>query len=522
VPASTAKGKTVHRGIWAKEMNMLKRQSLTRPAPRATALAAAGALLFLSACAHNPPKVYGAPGTAPAANVPWIPPPQAVASPSVLSAAPAGLPAEIAARASSLTLADIVDVALRQSPLTAQAWAQARSAAAAYGSEKSQYYPELDASASFGKAQGSIANGNIAYFQQSYGYGADLTWLLFDFGGRKAAVEEKRQALLAADWSHNSAIQSVILGVEQAYYDYVNAKALLDAAQASFKDASSNLEAAEARHSVGVATIADVLQARTAKSQAQLMMDAYTGQIATTRGALATAMGLPANTPYDVALPQGEPPSTAVSEAVERYLDEAQRRRPDLAAARSRAMQAQARVRSIRSHAYPSLSATGTAGRTYYDNRDIYGNTYNIGVQVRVPLFTGFKNRYDLLQAKADMDAANASLKSQEQMVALQVWSSYYNLKTASQRLDTSKDLMESATKSYEVALARYKEGVGTILDLLQAQSALENARAQSVEARSDWFTSAAQLAYDTGSLSLDDPNLKNAVPTVVPKETTP
>ncbi len=501
---------------------MKKMQILARRPALAKAPAAAAVFLALSACAHNPPRVYGAPGTAPAANVLWAPPPQAVANPKAPSAASAGLPAEIAARASSLTLADIVDVALRQSPLTAQAWAEARSAAAAYGSERSQYYPALNASASFGKAQGSIANGNIAYFQKSYGPSADLTWLLFDFGGRKAAVEEKRQALLAADWSHNSAIQSVILGVEQAYYDYVNAKALLDAAEASLKDAGSNLEAAEARHSVGVATIADVLQARTSKSQAQLQVDTYTGQIATTRGGLATAMGLPANTPYDVALPPGEPPSTTVSEAVERYLEEAQRRRPDLAAARSRAVEAEARARKIKAQAYPSLSATGTAGRTYYDSRDLYGNSYNIGIQLRVPLFTGFKNRYGLMQAKADLDAANAALKGQEQAVTLQVWSSYYGLKTASQRLKTTHDLMQSATESYDVALARYKEGVGTILDLLQAQSSLENARAQSIEARSDWFTSAAQLAYDTGSLSLEDPNLKNAVPTVVPKETTP
>ena len=493
-------------------------RKITRRPIVAQAVSAA-LLAVLSACAHNPPRVYGAPGTAPAPNVPWMPPQRALAAPEAKSAQPSGLPKEIAARASSLALADIVDVALRNSPLTAQSWAQARSAAAAYGSQKSLYYPSLNASASLTKAEGSFANGKISYFQQSYGPSADLTWLLFDFGGRKAAVEEKRQALLAADWSHNSAIQGVILGVEQAYYDYVNAKALLESAQASLKDSDQNLDAAQARHSVGVATIADVLQARTAKSQAQLQVDTYTGQIATTRGALATAMGLPANTPYDVALPQGDPPAQTVSEAVERYLDEAQRRRPDLAAARSRALQAEAHVRTIRAHAYPSISSSGTVGRTYYDNRDLYGNTYSIGVQVKVPLFAGYKNHYDLIQAKADSDAANASLQGQEQQVELQVWSSYYGLKTAGQRLITSKDLMDSASQSYDVALARYKEGVGTILDLLQAQSALANARAQSVAARSDWFTSAAQLAYDTGSLSLDDPNLKNAVPTVMPKE---
>jgi hypothetical protein len=54
-----------------------------------------------------------------------------------------------------------------------------------------------------------------------------------------------------------------------------------------------------------------------------------------------------------------------------------------------------------------------------------------------------------------------------------------------------------------QVALGRYKAGVGTILDLLSAQSALQSARAQRVQAYSDWFVSLTQLAHDTGTLTV-------------------
>jgi outer membrane protein TolC len=57
------------------------------------------------------------------------------------------------------------------------------------------------------------------------------------------------------------------------------------------------------------------------------------------------------------------------------------------------------------------------------------------------------------------------------------------------------------------VALGRYKAGVGSILDLLSAQSALEGARAQRVLATSDWFVSLAALARDTGTLTLSNTN---------------
>ena len=83
----------------------------------------------------------------------------------------------------------------------------------------------------------------------------------------------------------------------------------------------------------------------------------------------------------------------------------------------------------------------------------------------------------------------------------LDVWTSYYTMKTASQRMETSKDLLASATESHQVALERYKAGVGSMLELLAAQSTLENARALEVMARTDWLLSIAQLAHDTGTL---------------------
>ena len=73
---------------------------------------------------------------------------------------------------------------------------------------------------------------------------------------------------------------------------------------------------------------------------------------------------------------------------------------------------------------------------------------------------------------------------------------------TAARRVGTSRDLLESATQSERVAYARYKEGVGNLLDLLSAQSALALARAQEIQSRSDWLIAVARLARDTGTLA--------------------
>src|SRR5260370_28224384 len=107
----------------------------------------------------------------------------------------------------------------------------------------------------------------VALTRQLYSATLSVSWLLFDFGGRSGWVGAAREALLAADWTHNATLQSVVLGVEQAYFDYLAAKALLAAQQTTVKEAQTNLEAAQQRHAVGLATIADVLQAKTARSQ---------------------------------------------------------------------------------------------------------------------------------------------------------------------------------------------------------------------------------------------------------------
>lgn len=476
--------------------------------------------VLLAGCVRNPPRLEGAPGVSARPDVPWQAPAgfeQASARP-----VPSGLPEDFLARSGELTLADLADVALRNSPVTAEAWARARAAAGSLGSERGAYFPEVEAGASVTRIQGAIANGRIAFFQRSYAPSLELTWMLFDSGGREAAVEGARQALAASDFEHNAAIQEVILGVARAYWQYVTSKALLESERVSLEEFSTALEAARERHRAGLATIAEVLQAQTALAQAQLEADRLEGEVYTTRGALATAMGLPASTPYDVALPSAELPAAEATEAAERLLEAAMASRPDLAALRAQAEKARAHVREVRAEGLPSLRAVGSLGRTYYDNRHLFGNTYNVGLQLRIPVFSGFSRTYELQRARAEAQAAEEVVKGLEQRVAYEVWAGYYALRTAQRRLATVETLLQSAAESHAAALGRYKAGVGGILELLSAQAALEDARAQGVQARGDWYAALVQLARDTGTLGLESPALRTPVTLQISQEESP
>jgi outer membrane protein TolC len=402
-----------------------------------------------------------------------------------------------------LTLAEVVDLGLRNNPETRLSWANARAAAAAYGSERGAYFPTIDGDITATRLKTVASQGRSAVTQSVLSPSLSLSYLLFDFGGRSGNVGAARNALLAANYTHNSTLQGVVLQIQTAYFQYIANRALLSAQRTTVIEARANLAAAEERHRVGVATIADVLQARTAASQADLAAETTEGNLQTSRGALALSLGIPANLPYDIDSTAGQVPVSVLTDSVDAVINEAVAARPDLAAARAEFEASRSRISAVRANRLPSLVLNGTGGRTYTTNLPQGGNNYTVSLGLRIPLFAGFSRLYDERQAaaQADADAARADLLGQQ--VVYQVFSSYHSLQTAARRVRTAQDLIASAEQSTEVAQGRYRAGVGSVLDLLSAQTALADARAQQVLARLEWNTSLAQLAHDAGTLDV-------------------
>ena len=465
--------------------------------PAAFLVAATAAL----GCATTPaqPRERTAPvpeSSARAVAIPSPPPPLEVSLPAI--------PERLLQPGTTLKLDDIVEVALQNNPLTRTSFLRARAAAAALGAERSAYFPRLDGAVSAARGNFGITGAGADATLTTYGPSVTLSMLLLDMGGRAADVEEARLELLAADWVHNATVQSVILNVQLTYVGYLDAKGQLEAANASVKTAQAALDAATVRHEAGVGTIAEVLLAKTALSQAQLAVDTLNGQVMALRGSLATAMGLPATTPYDVGALPGEMPFELADRAVEPLIAQARSRRPELAAALVDAEKAATHVRSVRAEALPTLTASAAAGRTYYDPTTYgsEGDSWSARLLLTIPLFTGFEARYNVMKAREDAAAVQAQAETLDQQVILEVWTSYYGLKTADQLVRTSRDLLASAEQSERVAFGRYREGVGTIIDLLAAQSALAGARSQEIRARAQWFAALARLAHDTAMVS--------------------
>jgi outer membrane protein len=462
--------------------------------------AAALLALWASGCATLAPAAGPAATVSPSPSLPWAPPPGAAPAPA--SPKPPAIPEDLRARASNLTLTDVVDVALRNSPQTREAWWRARAAAAEIDIRRASLLPEIDAQIEWLRTRQALSGGRDALSETILGPGLTLNYLLFDFGGRQADVEAARQALFAENFLHNQAIQDVVLQVERAYYQYQGTKALLAAERTSLQEAQTNLQAADERRRAGVATITDVLQSRTALAQGQLNVESLEGQLQAVRGGLAAAMGLPANLPYDVAPLPADLAPKATSEAVEELIARALAGRPDVESARAQALAAASDVERERAGLRPRLSLQAGLSTAYFGGSlNTPGGLYSGALVLSYPLFDAGGRAARVRQAEADLEASRAHVETLEQQATLQVWTDYADVRTAAQRIETSRTLLQNAQESETATSERYRAGVGSILDLLTAQSTLASARAQEVQARADWLLALAQLAHDTGAL---------------------
>lgn len=436
-----------------------------------------------------PPDPFGTSTlTAPSPNQPWNEGPKA---------SPCRPPGE---HPQPLNLVDIVDLALCHSPQTRQVWANAKVAAAQVGVSRAAYLPTLSASASASRNR-ALESGASPLVQNQASASLSLNYLLFDFGGRDAALENARQALAAANWSHDAVLQNVTLSAVQAYYQLIAAREAVAAARESERSALESLNAAEFRHQVGTATRADVLQARTAYSQAKLARQSAEGNARVAQGVLANVLGEEADEPLAVASPRVTEPVASAEQGVHQLVTAAQRSRPDLAAVEAQVRAAAAAVASAQASGMPSVSLFASSGYNYAsqlpDNRNAA-----LGVTVAIPLFSGFAPTYRVRSAQEQLEAQMAQRDLVSNQVALDVWQAYQNLKTAQETLFTSEDALVAATQSEQVALGRYKAGVGTLLDLLSAQASLANARQQKVQAQYNWYIAKATLAKALGRLN--------------------
>jgi outer membrane protein len=253
------------------------------------------------------------------------------------------------------SLAELIDLAEACNPETPSAWEGARAQTAALGIARSELLPLIAAVSLVGVNRQEAGLGSQFYRQTipDFQVALDLTYTIFDFGTRHGRINASAQ-LLASNFAFNDVHRQLIFDVSQAYYRLLNAAGQEEAADASVVNAQAVQQAAEERLRNGLATLPDLLEARSATAEAQYNLQAVLGAEEIARGDLATALGAPAATRIHVQPLNEVPTPESVTESVEAPIRRALQQRPDLQARFAELQKAKAERQRARAAFYPT------------------------------------------------------------------------------------------------------------------------------------------------------------------------
>ncbi len=318
--------------------------------------------------------------------------------------------------------------------------------------------------------------------------------MVYDFGRTSSQV--KINTLTAQSSRHDLTTleNTVALNVKQAYYNALQAERNLVTARKAVAQLQEHLDQARTLFEVGTKTKFDVTQAEVNLSNARLTLIQAENQVRLTRLTLSSAMAVPDAPEYrleDLLL------YTRFELSPEEALKEAYEHRPDLKSLAKKRQAAAQSVTLAREGYLPQLNANATY---YYTGTDFpLQGGWSAGLNLSVPIFSGFLTRYQVQQAQANLGVADSNERSLRLTIFTQVRTDYLTLRTAAQSIETAAVAVRQGKENVELATGRYREGVGIALDVIDAIVTLGNAEVAHTLALATYKNAQASIENDIG-----------------------
>lgn len=400
-----------------------------------------------------------------------------------------------------LTLQDVIKLGLCRNPQTAAAYASLRSAHFSKNAGYANYLPSVSAGVSAGKNY-----QNKEWGDWSYGASISASYLIFDFGKRTADMNQMIATYRAAGFDFSETVQNFVYGLVGSYYELLNADADVESAESALTVSQTAFDTASKKFKAGAVAKADVLKAETTLANSRLSLERSKNNREIAKAALLTKLSFSADQKITIADMSSDFGSDAESESLEKLIEIAKEKRPDLLKATANKDAAWHKRNSAFLKNLPSISATGSVSW----NDDVFDGMFNptsskvngaIGIRASMPIFAGFANVYGVRSANADYERAKYNELQTNNNAMMDIFTAYQNYKTARTVLSQTDALLKSATESERVTSGMYKVGRATMLDWQTAQSGLVDAQRQNNAAKYDLFIKRAAVALAIGDL---------------------
>ena len=407
----------------------------------------------------------------------------------------------------TLSLQDAEAMALKNHPQILNAEELSQAANQAVVETKAPYYPAVsgEVTGSYGNNNARIGAGALAASRifNRFAQGVVVSQLITDSGRTPNLVASSRLQAQSAEQNAVTSRYDVLLGVNQAYYDVLRNEALVRVAEQTVAARQLLVDQVTALARNGLRSQVDVGFADVNLSEAKLLLIRSQDGLQAAYAQLGRALGnsQPANyTLVDQPLPPG-PPATA-----EDLVAQALQNRPEIKSLELSSQSAYKFEQAEHDLVYPTVSLVGVGGAIPLIDQitapRLIPNEYaGAAVNVNIPVFNGHLFSARRQEAHYRALAADQRLRDERERVARDVRTAWGSSMTAYQRMDVTAQLMRQATLALNLAQGRYNLGLGSIVELTQAQLNLTQAEIENLTAKYDYQSLYAGLQYTMGLL---------------------
>jgi outer membrane protein TolC len=405
------------------------------------------------------------------------------------TAAELGLPTS-----GSITLEQVVSVALQAQPSVVQARHNAEAAEARVGEQEGAYFPQA-ATGPIAQYRYESVNSGAVHPQTGTGhefqaFGFNVSWLIFDFGKTPALVRNAANASLAAQQDLRTSQVNTAFNVRSAYFNLAKQRELLQVATENVRDFEEHRRQVKEFFDAGQKRVLyDVTKADVDLGNAKLNEIKTRDALKIAQANLANAVGVAEITDW---APADGPPLPPFTLTFEEAWEQAREHQPQIAAARAREKAASDLVDAQIAALYPTITAVAgynASGLTF----PLVWN-WSLGPNLNWVIFNGFTNYYTIDEAAANLRAARATRTEIEEQTWLTVRTAWVSLEDAKDRLDVTELEVVSAKELLKLTDERFKVGTATAVDYADAELSLVQAKSDNVQARADYETAIAQL----------------------------
>jgi outer membrane protein len=399
------------------------------------------------------------------------------------------------------TLAECVEIALQHHPRLGAARATVDGADAREWQATSDYLPHVDASYSATRSKSSSAARTQGPFGENvvsrfsfYDSGVRLSQVLFDFGQNLNEIRAARARTRSLEADAVATRDDVVLNVKQSYFDLLAARRLEVVAADTVRSDRLQLELAQGRNEVGFAPKLDVTRSQVQLASAELDLLTARNAVSVAEETLRNALGLEG--PLDFELEDAlERRVVALSE--DEALSRAYATRPELRSLVEQESAAEQDIKALQKDYLPNV--TGDAVWGYSGSDYPLANNWNVGANVNLSLTNGGLTTARIAESKADLRRLKHEQDRVRQDVALEVRRAVLDLRRAAESIEVATRAAEQSRENLALAEGRYRTGVGSVIELSDAQTARASAEAESVRALYTYQSSLAALERAIG-----------------------